>query len=83
MITNMGQDIGRIWVAAYEKGMTSVPPISPVFWSNMVSPNDSDNESQAAWFEGEEPNMIGFCLSLDPICGSWKAWKEGRITISI
>jgi len=48
MITNMGQDIGRIWVAAYEKGMTSVPPISPVFWSNMVSPNDSDNESQAA-----------------------------------
>lgn len=64
--------------------MTSVAASSspPLLWSNMISLDENDMEGHAAGFEGTEPNMIGFCLSL--ICGSWKnKGMKGRILLDI
>lgn len=67
-----------------KKGICTCVPSSTSsdFWSKINSLNDNDSECYAGWFEGTEPNMIAFCLSLDVICGSWK-YKERKITLTV
>lgn len=80
-----------IWLLSYKYGWMThgvclifVPSsTSSDFWSKTNSLNDNDSECHAGcWFEGTEPNMIVFCLSLDVICGSWK-YKERKITLTV